>query len=136
MTGHGDLSTAVDLMKAGTFDYVTKPFDTMRLFQRIKAATTLSQRQLADHWFNFEHHEKLASLTTHEREVFAGILGKQTSREIAEAMLNSARTIEQHRSNVFKKMGVVSALELAQNQDTFLLTGGITPFDTTVHDSQ
>ena len=36
MTGHGDLQMAVDLVKQGAFDFVTKPFDPMKLAGRLR----------------------------------------------------------------------------------------------------
>jgi DNA-binding CsgD family transcriptional regulator len=43
-------------------------------------------------------------------------------------MGNSTRTIETHRANIFKKMAVNSALQMAQEQERFVLMGGDTPF--------
>lgn len=128
MTGHGDLSMAVDLIKAGAFDYVTKPFDPMGLVERIKAANRLCDSLILERRFKQAHKDKLASLTPHEAQVFVRVLGNQTTREIAEAMDNSTRTIETHRANVLKKMGASSALEMAQEQERFMLMGGVTPF--------
>ncbi|PUE11080.1 hypothetical protein B9Z51_01770 [Limnohabitans sp. T6-5] len=128
MTGHGDLSMAVNLMKAGAFDYVTKPFDPMGLFEKVKAATQLSRVRITDQLFKREQLLKLNSLTHHESLVFARILNNQTNREIAEALENSVRTIETHRANILKKMGKSSALELAQLHERFTLLGGVTPF--------
>lgn len=136
MTGHGDLSMAVDLMKAGAFDYVTKPFDPMGLIERIKAANMLSRTQLIDHEFKQAHMGKLASLTQHEIQVFTRILLNQTTREIAEAMDNSTRTIETHRANLLKKMDASSALEMAQEQERFVRLGGLPPFPMTPSDTQ
>lgn len=131
MTGHGDLSMAVTLMKAGAFDYVTKPFDPMRLLEKVQAAMQLSNSKVADQVFKREHLARLLSLTLHESQVFARILNNQTNREIAEVMENSVRTIETHRANILKKMGKSSALELAQIQERFKLLGGVTPFPMT-----
>jgi two-component system response regulator DctR len=128
MTGHGDLSMAVDLMKAGAFDYVTKPFDPMGLIEKIKAAMTRSESQFFDLHFKRMQSEKLMSLTLHEREVFSRILKNKTTREIADFMGNSTRTIETHRANIFKKMAVNSALQMAQEHERFVLMGGETPF--------
>jgi two-component system response regulator DctR len=128
MTGHGDLSMAVDLMKAGAFDYVTKPFDPMGLVEKINAAMARSQSQFLDFHFKRMQSEKLMSLTVHEREVFSRILKNKTTREIADFMGNSTRTIETHRANIFKKMAVNSALQMAQEHERFVLMGGETPF--------
>jgi DNA-binding NarL/FixJ family response regulator len=50
------------------------------------------------------------------------ILDNQTSREIAETLGNSTRTIEVHRAAIFKKMGVTSILDLAKNSERYAIT--------------
>ena len=42
MTGHGDLETAVDVMRSGAFDFVTKPFSTPDLMKKIESALAAS----------------------------------------------------------------------------------------------
>ena len=44
MTGHGEVSTAVDAMKAGAVDFIEKPFDTKVLFARIGDAVDSARR--------------------------------------------------------------------------------------------
>jgi len=53
-------------------------------------------------------------LTDQEKIIMERLLHNQTSREIAEALGNSTRTIEVHRAAIFKKMGVTSLMQLAQ----------------------
>lgn len=128
MTGHGDLSMAVELIKAGAFDYLTKPFDPMALIQKIQAAAHASTARIAEQNFKTEHGKKLLLLTPHEIQVFLRILNNQTNREIAEEMHNSTRTIENHRATILKKTESSTALELARLHERFLLLGGVEPF--------
>ena len=44
MTGHGDLETAVDVMRSGAFDFVTKPFSTPELMKNCLLYTSPSPR--------------------------------------------------------------------------------------------
>jgi two-component system response regulator FixJ len=128
MTGHGDLSMAVELIKAGAFDYLTKPFDPMALIQKIQAAAHSCTARIAEQAFKTQHGKKLLLLTPHETQVFLRILNNQTNREIAEEMHNSTRTIENHRATILKKMESSTALELARLHERFLLLGGLEPF--------
>jgi hypothetical protein len=127
MTGHGDLSMAVELIKGGAFDYLTKPFDPMVLISKIQSAVLESTSRLAEQAFKVQHDKKLRSLTPHEVQVFLKILSNKTNREIAEEMHNSIRTIENHRATILRKMGTSTALELARHHERFVLLGGAAP---------
>ena len=50
------------------------------------------------------------------------ILENLTSREIAETLGNSTRTIEVHRASIFKKMGATSILDLAKHSERYAMT--------------
>ena len=57
---------------------------------------------------------RLATLTAREREVMELILEGKFNKVIADELSISMRTVEAHRSRVFDKMMVRSAVELAQ----------------------
>lgn len=131
MTGHGDLQMAVDLLRQGAFDYVTKPCEPMLLVEKVTQALRVSHERIGQLREQRQHLERLNLLTKQEQLVFRSILSHKTNREIAEEMNNSTRTIETHRANILKKMETASALELAQVHERFLLRGGKLPFDPT-----
>jgi two-component system response regulator DctR len=56
---------------------------------------------------------RVNQLSPREREVMALILEGKLNKVIADELDISMRTVEVHRSNVFEKMGVRSAVELA-----------------------
>ena len=122
ITGHADVAMAVDAMHMGAFDFLTKPFDPFLLMNKLSAALDKSHQLKATREFvcTFEKHE--AMLSDQERKVLGMILENQTSREIAETLGNSTRTIEVHRAAIFKKMGVTSILDLAKNTERYALT--------------
>jgi two-component system response regulator DctR len=130
ITGHGDLQMAVNLLRQGAFDYVTKPCEPMVLVEKVTQALAVSHDRVQLFNERKEHLDRLSSLTKHEQLVLQSILSHKTNREIAEEMNNSTRTIETHRANILKKMEASSALELAQVHERFLLRGGQLPFDT------
>ncbi len=49
---------------------------------------------------------KLASLSEREREILAAIAEGQSSREIAESLFLSPRTVDTHRSNLMRKLDI------------------------------
>jgi DNA-binding NtrC family response regulator len=56
VTGFPDVATAVDAMKRGAFDYVTKPFDETALMERVEKA--LRRRDLKDHNRGFRDRQR------------------------------------------------------------------------------
>ncbi len=122
ITGHADVAMAVDAMHMGAFDFLTKPFDPYLLTQKITAAIEKSHNLKASQDFVMSYEQHQSSLSEQERKIFGMILDNLTSREIAEKLGNSTRTIEVHRASIFKKMGVTSVLELAKNSERYALT--------------
>lgn len=119
ITGHADVALAVDAMRIGAFDFLTKPFDPFLLTQKIASALEKSYQIQANLEFIATYEQLESQLSEQERKVFGKILENLTSREIAELLGNSTRTIEVHRASIFKKMGVTSILDLAKNTERY-----------------
>jgi len=113
LTGHGDVPTAVAAVKRGAFDFVEKPFSNNALVDRIEQALMLSARALAQRREQQAAERALAELTEREREVMALVIAGRPNKLIADELSISVRTVEVHRSRVFEKMNVKSAVELA-----------------------
>jgi two-component system, LuxR family, response regulator DctR len=114
LTGHGDVPLAVAALKKGAFDFVEKPFNDNDLFDRIVAAVRHheSLRQQLDTEASVT--ARLAELTPRERQVMDRVLVGDYNKTIADALGITVRTVEVHRARIFEKMGVRSAVELAQ----------------------
>jgi two-component system, LuxR family, response regulator DctR len=112
MTGHGDLETAVDVMRLGAFDFVTKPFSTPNLIKKIESALHESEVFCAKKVKKQRMMELIEQLTGKEKEVMHLLIAGKTNREIAERCKNSTRTVELHRARVFQKLKVSNAVEL------------------------
>lgn len=113
LTGHGDVPTAVAAIQRGAFDFVEKPFSDNALVDRIERAleasrSALEQRQRRGQWVARE-----SELTEREREVMRLVVEGRPNKLIADALSISVRTVEVHRARVFDKLGVRSAVELA-----------------------
>lgn len=114
LTGHGDVPLAVKALKRGAFDFIEKPGNDNELVDRVVAALQLAESR---RWQDGERtavEERLATLTEREREVMAGILTGKLNKVIADDLQIAMRTVEVHRARIFEKMGVRSAVELAQ----------------------
>jgi two-component system response regulator DctR len=113
LTGHADVPTAVDSVKRGAFDFCEKPFSDNALVDRIEQALTLSNERMASQALSAGVASRLAELTERERDVLRLVVEGQPNKLIADQLDISVRTVEVHRSRVFEKMSVKSAVELA-----------------------
>jgi two-component system response regulator DctR len=113
LTGHADVPTAVDSVKRGAFDFCEKPFSDNALVDRIEQALALSSQRLALQVMSASVASRLAELTERERDVLRLVVGGLPNKLIADQLDISVRTVEVHRSRVFEKMCVKSAVELA-----------------------
>lgn len=114
ITGHGDVPMAVAALKKGAFHFIEKPFndhDLVDLVEKALAADRDRQRVAAS---RETIEARLATLTQREREVMELILEGKYNKVIADDLSISMRTVEAHRSRIFDKMEVRSAVELAQ----------------------
>ena len=108
VTGHADVSLAVEAMKAGAVDFIEKPFDDEAILSAIRIAL--------DHYDHTGRRDtevvqiqtKLQSLSAREREVLEGLLAGNPNKTIAYDLSLSPRTVEVHRANVMTKMGASS----------------------------
>jgi two-component system, LuxR family, response regulator DctR len=112
LTGHADVPTAVDAVKRGAFDFCEKPFSDNALVDRIEQALRLSAEALALQSQSTSLQARLGELTERERAVMRLVVGGMPNKLVADQLDISVRTVEVHRSRVFDKMGVKSAVEL------------------------
>lgn len=121
LTGHGELSKAVQVLKQGAFDFIEKPFNDNELADRIIEALVWDENHRLRGQQSHAIHDRLRNLSGREKEVMAHIIKGQMNKVIADELNIAMRTVEVHRSHVFEKMGVKSAVELA----TLLAENGI-----------
>jgi two-component system response regulator DctR len=114
LTGHGEVPLAVKALKRGAFDFIEKPFNDNELADRVIEALEHEKSRRWQDGMKAEIGERLASLTEREREVMACILAGKLNKVIADELQIAMRTVEVHRAHIFEKMGVRSAVELAQ----------------------
>ena len=113
LTGHADVPTAVAAVKQGAFDFCEKPFSDNALVDRVEQALASSKLALAHSSANSSLQARLASLTEREKSVLQLVVHGLPNKLVADQLDISVRTVEVHRARVFDKMGVKSAVELA-----------------------
>lgn len=113
LTGHGDAPLAVTTLKKGAFDFFEKPFNDNELVTRIEEAMALDANQRIANATVDSVKARVSTLTTRERQIMELVLAGKFNKVIADQLNISMRTVEVHRANIFDKMQVKTAVELA-----------------------
>ena len=108
ITGHADVSLAVEAMKAGAVDFIEKPFGDEAILSAIRIALDHCDHTGRRETEVVQIQTKLQSLSAREREVLEGLLAGNPNKTIAYDLSLSPRTVEVHRANVMTKMGASS----------------------------
>lgn len=104
ITGHADIPTTVQAMKAGAVEFLTKPFSDSTLLSAIHAAVERSKKLLARETELNELRSRYADLTPREREVMALVAGGFANKEVGSELGISEITVKAHRGSVMRKM--------------------------------
>lgn len=106
ISAHGDISTAVEAIRLGAFDFVEKPFTPAALEAALTRALSESGKETSG--------VSLDQLTDRERDVAQALNRGLTNKEAARELDISPRTVEIHRARVFAKLGVRNIAELVR----------------------
>ena len=113
LTGHGDVGMAVAAVKSGAWDFLEKPFQDNLLVDRVEQALAAASARRSVGEQAQRLRTALSSLSQREREVLAELIQGHYNKTIADHLGITQRTVEFHRANIFTKLGVQSAIELA-----------------------
>ncbi|WON78015.1 response regulator transcription factor [Serratia sp. UGAL515B_01] len=112
MTGHGNIELCRRAFKNGAFEFLTKPIDADLLIETVGSALEhqyilrKEQQELA------ELEDKINKLSAREYEVTKLIMEGKSSKEIANDLALSPRTVEAHRARLFAKLDINSSIKL------------------------
>jgi FixJ family two-component response regulator len=112
LSAEGDVPTAVEAMKAGAVEFLTKPFKDNELLSAVREALVRSGFVLAKEAQKQALQRSYASLSPRERQVmalvFSGLLNKQIGGELGISEI----TVKAHRGQVMQKMHANSFADL------------------------
>lgn len=111
LTGQGDISLAVEAMKAGAGDFIEKPYDDRALLDAIGAALDRLEDRVKQAGAVQEARERIDRLTPRERDVLLGLIDGKANKIIAYELDISPRTVEIYRANLMDKLEVRSVAE-------------------------
>jgi two-component system response regulator FixJ len=109
-TPKGDVTTAVEAMKAGAVDFIEGPVDDQRLLAAIEAALGEPRNEPSPKE-PARAARRLAVLSTRERQVLDQIVAGQSNKVIAHKLAISMRTVEVHRAHILRRLGIRSIAE-------------------------
>lgn len=109
-TGHGDVHACRRAFKAGVVDFLTKPVDEQVLIEALQQASGALDARAE----RAEAAQLVAQLTDREREVLDMVGRGWSTKEIAETLELSPRTVDTHRANIAQKLGTTSVAEFAR----------------------
>jgi len=114
ISGHGDVPIAVRAMRSGAVDFIEKPFNDQVILDRIQAAVQMD-RDLRERRVRLKELDELfGRLTPREYEVMNLVVQGKPNKEVAAILSRSEKTVEFHRAQVMRKMGVTSFAELVR----------------------
>jgi FixJ family two-component response regulator len=114
MTGHADVSVAVQAMKSGAVDFIEKPYKDQAILDAVAAAMRRCDAAMQAAHRREEASHALATLSPREQEVARLVAQGQPNKLIAAALGISEKTVHIHRQHVMEKVGISSAAELAR----------------------
>ena len=112
---HEDPSVVKELLRLGVLGYLLKKNSyknlTEALYKVVEGKRFLSD-EIAELLINTPEEEERGVLTAREVEILRLVSKEFNSRQIAEILFISERTVETHRKNILKKTGAINLVGL------------------------
>jgi two-component system CheB/CheR fusion protein len=114
ITGDGDVSIAVQAMKAGASDFVEKPIGHDELLACVGRALDQGRDSSKRIAWRKDAADHVAGLTARQHQIMDMVLAGHPSKNIAADLGISQRTVENHRASIMKRTGSKSLPALAR----------------------
>jgi FixJ family two-component response regulator len=114
ISGHGDIEACRRAFRNGAVDFLSKPVDEQDLIDAIQKGHAALDARAQVSAERAEAVALIGNLTVREREVLEMLVKGLSSRQIADALGLSPRTVESHRAAIASKAGTSSTAELTR----------------------
>lgn len=104
VSGHADVPIVVRAFKAGAVDFIEKPYNEQLLLDSVHQALSQQHQQLDQSADQAQLQAILAEFTPREKDILLPLVKGYTSREIAEQLDISVKTVDLYRSRVMKRL--------------------------------
>jgi FixJ family two-component response regulator len=111
---HSEAPVIVQAMKAGAFDYFTKPFDPPALIHAIESALARSHAVICQEAELQGLRDRYESLSPREREVMSLVVTGRFNKVVGGELGISEITVKQHRGKLMRKMRATSLPDLVR----------------------
>ena len=114
ITGHGDIPSTVQAMKAGAIEFLTKPFTNEVLLSAIRQALERSRVALLQDEELQGLRDRYASLSPREQDVMTLVVRGLLNKQVAAELGITEFTVKTHRSRIMQKMKADSLAGLVE----------------------
>lgn len=112
LTGHGDIPMAVQAMKAGAIEFLTKPFRDQDLLDAVHSGLERDRSRRRVGATAADIKKLFDALTPREKEVMKLVVTGLPNKQIAARIGVSEVTVKVHRSHLMQKMRAKSLADL------------------------
>lgn len=114
ISGHGDIEACRKAFRNGAIDFLSKPVDEQDLIDAIQKGQAALVKNFQQQAERSETLALMERLTGREKEILGLVARGFATRQIADALSLSPRTVESHRSAIGSKLGTTSPAELTR----------------------
>jgi FixJ family two-component response regulator len=114
LSGHGDIPTSVQAIKAGAVEFLTKPVQDHQLLDAIRRAIVVDQLERPRRAELADLRRRYGSLTPREREVMTMVVSGLLNKQAAARIGTSEVTVKVHRAHIMRKMRADSVADLVR----------------------
>ncbi len=127
ISGHEDIPTTVEAMKAGAVDFLVRPFGHEILLAGIRETFERSRLALQREMESGRLRNCYASLSVRERQVMALVVSGRLNKQVGAELGISEITVKAHRGHLMRKMKASSLPDLVR------MAAKLRPASQTIH---
>jgi FixJ family two-component response regulator len=117
ISAHGDIGMSVRAMKSGAIEFLTKPLHEQELLDAIHVGLERDRARRQEAKVVAELQVRFDSLTPREREILTLVIIGGRNKQIAAQAKLSEMAVKVHRSQIMRKMGAKSLVDLVRMAD-------------------
>lgn len=106
ISGYADIPMAVDTLKKGAYDFLTKPLNNQELLDSVNKVLKIEQKRRNTENERKKFEKNYAELTPREKEITQQIVAGMSIEQIAQSLSTHTSFVDLSCTTIFKKMDV------------------------------